>query len=379
MEIENLLQLDGNVSVNISNLSHPDKTHSNNVKVDKISAALHLPTLATYNLRSLIPKINSLRSDIIERKVDVAFLQEIWEKEGDKTHEFELEKLLELHGLEYYSKPRPVNNRGNSYGGAAVIINKEKFFGKKIDVAVPKNMEVVWVLVKPKYNAAKFKKFIACSFYSPPNNRKNSQLADYIVKTLHMLACSGLILGADRNRMDILPILDCGLKLRQIVDKNTHGRKILDIIITNLYSYYNMPIICPPIGPDNPKTAEASDHFVPVCFPHTNRFKPPQRNYRIIKYRPLPQSGVNKFGEWITAESWQSVNDESSPTEQVSQLHKMLSQKLETFCPEKSLKISQFDKPFITAELKRLHRQREYWKHRKSLKYNFLVKSFKAL
>ena len=74
-DISNIEQLDGNVSV-----CPP------NVKVDKIAAALSLPTVATYNLRSLFPKIESLKTDLLERKIDVSFLVEIWEQSHKSDH-----------------------------------------------------------------------------------------------------------------------------------------------------------------------------------------------------------------------------------------------------------------------------------------------------
>ena len=83
--------------------------------------------------------------------------------------------------------------------------------------------------------------------------------------------------------MNIAPILNCGLKLHQIVDKNTRKDKILDIIIMNTSGYYQSPIIAPPIEPDNPSTGQPSDHSVPVCTPHTDRYTRPVRNYKIIK------------------------------------------------------------------------------------------------
>ena len=57
-------------------------------------------------------------------------------------------------------------------------------------------------------------------------------MADHITSTLHMLYTenpdSGIIIGADINSMNISPILNCGLRLHQIVDQNTRGRKIID-------------------------------------------------------------------------------------------------------------------------------------------------------
>ena len=37
----------------------------------------------------------------------------------------------------------------------------------------------------------------------------------------------------------------------QIVTKNTHNDKILDTILTNFHQYYAVPVILPPVKPDN--------------------------------------------------------------------------------------------------------------------------------
>ena len=111
-------------------------------------------------------------------------------------------------------------------------------------------------------------------------------MADHIVTTLQMLSAKypecGLILGADMNYMDIRPILNSGLRLRQVVDRNTRKGSILDIITMNLSCHYNSPIIAPPIKPDDQAKGKPSDHSVPVCTPQTDRYNPPSRNYKVI-------------------------------------------------------------------------------------------------
>ena len=91
----------------------------------------------------------------------------------------------------------------------------------------------MWGLLKPKAEDAKYKKIILCSFYSPPKSRKNLKLTDHIVTTLQMLATQypdcPIILGADKNDMDIRPILNCGLRLKQVVDLPARQGKIIDI------------------------------------------------------------------------------------------------------------------------------------------------------
>ena len=283
-----------------------------------------------------------------------------------------------------FRPPAQKNAKGRSYGGAAIMANTVIFSFEKINILVPSNLEVIWGLVNPRDPSGKFKQIIACSFYSPPNKQKNSKMSDHIVSTLHMLCSkypeSAIILGADRNSMDITPILNCGLKLRQIVNQNTRKDKILDILIMNTSSYYKTPVIAPPLLPDNPNTGKPSDHSVPVCIPHLDRHKPPERNYRVVKYRPLPQSGIDKFGRWIVSQSWDDIQSISNPTQQAKHFENLLLQKLNSFCPEKELKISSKDKPFITAELKRIDRlcNREYCKRGKTHKYFELKKLFET-
>ena len=207
-------------------------------------------------------------------------------------------------------------------------------------------------------------------------------MADHIVTTLQMLSSKypecGLILGADKNDMDIRPILNCGLRLRQVVDKGTRNGVILDIIIMNLSGLYNSPIISPPIQPDNPNKGKPSDHSVPVCTPHTDRYTPAMRNYRTIKYRPLPESSVRQFGEWIVMEDWDNIKDNMSSTQMSVVFEQLLGNKLNQFCPEKEVKLSSQDKPFITSELKKIDRlkNREYTKRGKTQKYKDLEKKF---
>ena len=294
--------------------------------------------------------------------------------------------MMEIDGLQYVSKPRPKNHKGTSYGGVAVVVNSEKFSCKILDdVPMQSNLEVIWCLIKPKEPSANFKNIVTCSFYSPPDKRKNCKLADHIVSSLHLLSCRypecAIIMGGDRNEMDISPILNSGLKLKQMVNFTTHGVKTLDIIIMNTGSLYNSALIVDPINPDDPLNAKPSDHSVPICIPHTDRYRPPVRNYRIIKFRPLPQSSIDKFGQWITSESWDCINDNIDPSEMVTKFEHLLAVKMDEFFPEKTMKIGNQEKPFITAELKRLHRMksREYCKKGKSTKYHELRKKFADL
>ena len=374
--------MDGNDSI-LSSDSDSDQNVNiapRQPKLGKHEVALNLPKVAVYNARSLFPKIMSLKTDMFEREISLSFITEIWEQSENKEHISQIESLLEMDGLKYISTPRPKTTKG---GGAAIIVNLERFSLEKLDVIIPSSLDVVWGMLKPRNGPSKFKRIIVCSFYSPPKNRKNSRLADHLVGTLHMLNAkypdSGIIMGADKNTMNITPLLSCGLRLHQIVDKVTINFKTLDIIIMNLKMFYNSPIIAPPLLPDDPENAKPSDHSVPVCTPHTDRYNPPHRNYKLHTYRPLPDSSVRKFGQWITAQRWEDLSHELPVTELTSRFENTLKANLNKFCPEKTIRISSQDKPWVNSELKKLHRlkSREWTKRGKTKKYLSLSQEFK--
>ena len=146
----------------------------------------------------------------------------------------------------------------------------------------------------------------------------------------------------------------------------------------NIPQYYNSPIIVPPVPCDNPDDGVPSDHWVPVCYPHTDRHNPPLRRYKTVTYRPLPDENIRKYGQWITSESFSEINDNLAPSEHALQLEQLLGGKLDELCPAKSMRITPQDKPFINFELKELDRkkQREYRKQGKSAKYKKLAAEF---
>ena len=88
-----------------------------------------------------------------ERESDIAFLTEVWEKQENKKHQFRLEELLEMSGIKYISTPRPGAQRG---GGAGIAVRLEKFTISKLNIALPRSVEVVWGYSNQKLCLAKF-------------------------------------------------------------------------------------------------------------------------------------------------------------------------------------------------------------------------------
>ena len=114
-------------------------------------------------------------------------------------------------------------------------MNTERFKAHEIDeVTVPSKLEVVWFMAKPVNSDTAIRNIILCSFYSPPGSRLKTRndLMDHNVGSLFMLTtknenCAIYVCG-DRNNLNITPLQDNTLKLRQIVTLPTRRNKILD-------------------------------------------------------------------------------------------------------------------------------------------------------
>ena len=262
------------------------------------------------------------------------------------------------------------------------MVNTKTFSLEKIQVNIPHQLEVVWGLMRPKNGTSKLKEIIVGSFYSPPKSKKNSKLLDHLISTTHFLLSkypnAGVVLGGDKNNLNISTLLTGIPRIKQIVTQNTHKNKILDVILTNLHALYGVPVIVPPVPPDDPTCGVPSDHSTPVATPLALDSTRRSHEYTTRWYRPLPDSGIREFGQWICNADWERLPG-LDPTSQVFKFEAIMNNKIDGIFPQKSVKISKhYDKPFITAELKKLDRQvkREYQKHQKSNKYKILKKCY---
>ena len=112
-------------------------------------------------MRSLLPKINNFKNDVLEREIGLSLLSEIWEVKGKKKHMSELTKMLEVEGLKYISTPRASYKR---CGGCAIVAHLPKFSLEKIDVTIPRSVEVVYGLLRPKQPSAQLREITAVAF-----------------------------------------------------------------------------------------------------------------------------------------------------------------------------------------------------------------------
>ena len=82
------------------------------------------------------------------------------------------------------------------------------------------------------------------------------------------------------------------------------------------------------------------------------------RSYNIVKYRPLPESGITRYGNWISEMNWNEIYSLKNVDEKTEKFQQILYDKFVDIFPQKSLKICNEDKPWITKDLKNLDRKK---------------------
>ena len=187
---------------------------------------------------------------------------------------------------------------------------------------------------------------------------------------------AAVYLGGDKNSLPLAPLLLALPRFVQTVAHSTHGDNIIDVILMNCGHYYAVPDVTEPILADDPRRAKPSDHRVPIARPLALSSQPISNTYSVKTCRPLPESAVRIFMQWIHTEKWDSVPISGSPTVQVTAFEELVSQKVEELFPERKIRITKKDKEFITSELKTLDRKkkREWQKNGRSDRYLQLKK-----
>ena len=155
------------------------------------------------------------------------------------------------------------------------------------------------------------REIIVVTFYSPPKSKSKTKLLDHIISTCHALLTkhprAGIVIGGERNEMNISPLLTAMPRLKQILTKATCNGKILDVLLTNLHEFYSVPMIVPPVPADNPSQGKPSDHSVPLARPHTTTGNERTNDYKTRVTRPMPDSSIRQFAQWIINEDWDCV------------------------------------------------------------------------
>ncbi|XP_066285797.1 uncharacterized protein [Branchiostoma lanceolatum] len=324
---------------------HPPAAHPE----PKQRHTYNLPSLFLINTRSLCNKLEEFEIRLRDLDTGVAIVSETWFREQSPA------EMTDIQGYTTYSRARA----GRSGGGVAVYV-RNGIPSSVLYIPVPEELECTWVKVRPRRIPHNVSCLAVCAAYSTPDSPHSELLIDHLVSAVDSLQVNqphiGIIIGGDFNRVDVSRLC-MSHHLRQLVDRPTIGQAMLDLIITNLNSYYSTPSISDPLATSDPNTV-------------TMQAKSTSVKNRMIKryYRPFRNSCVRPFGQWITAHDWSEVSSVQSTNEKSRAFYSTLQSKMDHFFPMKLIRLHHLDKPWITPANKSLiyTRQQAFANHDES-------------
>ena len=130
----------------------------------------------------------------------------------------------------------------------------------------------------------------------------------------------------------------------------------------------------PPLENDENVRGAPSDHLIVIMRPLSKFSQIAEKKYKMIHYRPFPDSGIRIMGTWLQSLSWQSIYNEKCPSKKADLFENILMKKIEEIFPMKSIRVNEKDKPWVDEKLKNIdrRRKREYNKNKKSDKWKSL-------
>ena len=151
-------------------------------------------------------------------------------------------------------------------------------------------------------------------------------------------------------------------------------------MVTDIGQYYLVPIIRPPVQPDNPATASPSDHKIAFAKANTSSSQQVCRVSKSHTVRPLPDAVIANFASWVQHESWEFVFNGIDSSDMVDRFNFLIQLRLDMHCPTKTVKISNLDGKVSSPAVRQACRRknREYLKNGNSAKYKELKKDVKA-
>ena len=347
-----------------------------------------LPTVYSANARSIFPKFNDLVEKLQNSRIDIVQISETWQDIKKKEHNDKIDVLKFKLGYMWYGYARQKYRDDGSItggGGSAVLVNSRNWLSEHLtDILVPQGLEIVWVKVAPRSNSI-LKILIICGIYSKPNSRKKTILSDHISMNFHLLKMEHpeakfLFLG-DFNCYKPDHILLLSPQLRQLVHYNTHGDKVLDLMITDLHTLYHPPVPSDYLLPDHPTDASPSDHLGNLLIPRSVPGVTSSKVYRTIRVRPLTDSQIAAIGRWIAVEPWDHLHSQPDVDSKLDLFTSSVFLILNTVAPEKDIRIALDDPPWMNTRIKTIIRQRnrEYDKYGKSEKWRKLMRASKSM
>ncbi len=310
-----------------------------------------LPSLFMSNVTSLCNKFDEVVTTVKEVNADVIAITEAWQIVPETCN---IENYQMFHQL-----------RTDRRGGGVVIFCRKELNPSHLVVDVPEGIEALWVRANPPSHPRETASIIYCVVYHPPRSPTGPTLVEHLINTCDVMRgrypATKLVLCGDLNELDTSEIQG-QLNLSQVVDFPTHEGHTLDLIITDLNELYLPPLPLPPVG--------RSKHLSLIWRPApTNKL---QRVTTTRLYRPITDSAVRQFGQWVVRYPWTEVLTVDDVSIKWDNYVSTTTQAYHHFFPTKEMTLHPCDVPWITPRIKRIMKQRNRAFHTDSNLYRTL-------
>ncbi|KAI8483142.1 hypothetical protein Bbelb_391610 [Branchiostoma belcheri] len=112
--------------------------------------------------------------------------------------------------------------------------------------------------------------------------------------------------------------------------------------------YYNTPSVTSPLG--------TGDHNVVLLSPKHQKVENKVTKREI---RPMKDSGIRSFGQWVTQHHWNEVTQAKTTQEKTPAFYRTLNAAVATHFPAKVIRLHVQDKPWISQKIKSAIRRRQ--------------------
>ena len=263
-----------------------------------------------------------------------------------------------------------------------MLYDMEHFTAEKITISLPRNLELLCVLLTPLKPSVLVRKHLLYVFYNPPNTSKGDirihlnfmcDLFKGMARKFPVQQTEHVLCG-DFNSLNCQEVIDIFPAFSSLNNLPTRKKRVLDYFLTTHGAHYNKPSVVAPLCHGLPN---ASDHSIVLVGPRPA--KKVKNNKKVVFSRPMKDSAKAGFADFLLRTNW-SILDHFSPDETAMHLNQILLLAVEDFFPcKKSIINIDKNKPWFTFKLKLLQDRRciEYTNFGNSEKYKLLNREFK--
>ena len=315
---------------------YPQKTN-----YSKPNPSYFVPSVILSNVMSLAPKIDEIRLYAQHQSPDIMCFTETW-----------LRNVVDdsaIHIRDYTIVRRDRTHA--QHGGVCMYVKSTIPFSILEEYEKDNHIEVLWCNLRPKRLPRGFSHLIVGTLYHPPA-ADDVQMTNYLIDTLSNIESSmpnaAIILAGDFNRLNITQ-LTSQFRLKQLVKFYTRGERTLDLILTNLKSFYQTPNKHSPFG--------LSDHCTISVIPKQRKKSSNKRKTVIV--RDMRPSSKEAFGRFLSTIDWSYLELFKSIDDKYNYFNTMILTGLNIIMPIKSIKLHINDVPWMTGHLKGLINRRQ--------------------